>query len=95
MMRVIGDVCPDAKSTKCSEGGCRVSMPKSLVTYCGEAVRDHIMENRNTTPKMFDCIITDSREDKMSAVELKHRKGGTGVLKGKRKAGRIEDIREE
>lgn len=95
MIRMIGDVCPDAKSTKCSEGGCQVSMPKSLVTYCGESVRDHIMKNEKTTPKMFDCIITDSRGDTISAVELKFRKGSTGVLKGKRKAGRIDDVREK
>lgn len=94
-MRMIGDVCPDAKLTKCSEGGCQVSIPKSLVTYCGENVRDHIMEKEKTTLKMFDCIITDCREEKISAVELKHRKGGTGVLKGKGKAGRIEDVREQ
>ena len=94
-MSMIGDVCPDAKLTKCSEGGCQVSMPKSLVTYCGEVVRDQIMEKGKTTLKMFDCIITDSCEDKISAVELKYRKGRTGVLKGKGKAGRIEDVREK
>ena len=95
MMDTIGDVCLDAKSTKCSEGGCRVALEKSFVTYCGEVVRDQMMKKGKTTLKMFDCIITDSDEGRISAVELKYRKGYTGVLKGKRKAGNIDDIREK
>lgn len=95
MMGTIGDVCLDAKSTKCSEGGCRVALEKSFVTYCGEVVRDQMMEKGKTTLKMFDCIITDSNEGRISAVELKHKKGHAGVLKGKGKAGSIDDVREK
>ena len=91
----IGDIYPAAKSIKCSEEGCKVCLEKSFVVYCGEIIRDHIMEKRKATLKMFDCIIIDSREIKVSAVELKHRKGRGGVLKGKRKAGRIDDVREQ
>ena len=94
-MNTIGDVCPNAKSTKCSEEGCKVYLKKSFVTYCGEAVRDHMMEKGKPTQKMFDCIITDSRGNRISAVELKHKKGREGVLKGKGKAGSIDDVREK
>lgn len=94
-MSMLGDVCPNAKSTKCSEGGCQVTLTKSFVTYCGEVVRDQVMEKGKTTLKMFDCIITDSNEGRISAVELKHRKGHAGVLKGRGKAGSIDDVREK
>ena len=94
-MGMIRDVCSDAKSNKCSEEGCKISLEKSFATYCGEIVRDQMMEKGKPTPKMFDCIITDSREGRISAVELKHKKGHAGVLKGKGKAGHIDDIREK
>lgn len=94
-MKTIGEICPDAESSKCSEEGCKVSLEKSCVVYCGEIIRDHIMEKRRATLKMFDCIIIDSSEIRVSAVELKHRKGRGGVLKGKGKAGRIDDVREK
>ena len=94
-MKTIGDVCPDAKSSKCSGEGCKVQLEKSFVVYCGEIVRDHIIEKKETTLKMFDCIIIDSGGSKMSAVELKHRKGGTGVLKGKGKAGNVDAVRKQ
>ena len=72
-----------------------MALKKSFVTYCGEVVRDQMMEKGKTTLKMFDCIITDSNEGRISAVELKHRKGHAGVLKGKGKAGNIDDVREK
>ena len=72
-----------------------MALEKSFVTYCGEVVRDQMMEKGKTTLKMFDCIITDSNEGRISAVELKYRKGYEGVLKGKGKAGNIGDIREK
>ena len=94
-MKTIGDVCPDAKSSICSEKGCRVFLEESFAVYCGEVVRDYIMKKRGTTLKMFDCIIIDPAENRISAVELKRRKGSTGVLKGKRMAGRIDDVRQQ
>lgn len=46
MMKTIEDVCPDTKSSKCSEEGCKVNLEKLFVVYCGEIVRDHIIEKK-------------------------------------------------
>ena len=72
-MATIMDMYPDVKLKKCGEGGCGVKLEKSFAVYCGEKLRDLIMEKNKSTQKMFDCVIADSSESKISAVELKNR----------------------
>ena len=83
----------DARQDGCSEEGCSVTLGETFVSYCGESLRNKIMDNQTPTKKMCDCIITNFEEDKISLVELKYREGSKKAFKGQRKAGRVEDVR--
>ena len=95
MTDALRDVYSNIKSNHCRDGKCYVKLQKSFTVYCGEKLRDRIMGNSATPVKMCDCIIVDSSEDRMSAVELKFRRGSKGIFEGKRKAGHIDDVREQ
>lgn len=92
-MATIMDMYPDVKLKKCGEGGCGVKLEKSFAVYCGEKLRDLIMEKNKSTQKMFDCVIADSSESKISAVELKNIKMKRGPLAGGIGASNIDHIR--
>lgn len=95
MTDTLRDVYSSIESNRCRDGKCHVKLQKSFTVYCGEKLRDRVMGNNATPMKMCDCIIADSSEGCMSVVELKFRRGSKGIFKGKRKAGRIDDVREQ
>lgn len=92
-MVTIKDIYSYAKINKCGNKKCHVHPENSLIVYCGEMLRDQIMEKGKPTIKMCDCIITDPREEKISVVELKNRRGFKGALEGKGKAGHVGPVR--
>ena len=92
-MHTVKDVYSYARMDKCAEGGCRVVLENSLSVYCGEILRNRIMDKGKPPMKMCDCIVIDSREEKISIIELKARRGKKKALEGLGKAGDIDCVR--
>lgn len=62
-------------SNNCSENKCRVRLDGSLVSYCGEKLRDRVRGPNYASPSpICDCFITGP-SDHISLVELKHYRG--------------------
>ncbi len=62
-------------SNKCSENKCCVILDNSLLSYCGEKLRDSVQGfNRASPSPVCDCFIS-SPNDCISIVELKHYSG--------------------
>jgi hypothetical protein len=62
-------------SNNCSENKCRVKLDNSLVSYCGEELRDYVQKHDRASPSTIcDCFIIGS-PDYVSLVELKYYKG--------------------
>lgn len=93
-MATIKDTWPDVELEKCGKEGCNVKLEKSFSIYCGEKLMDRIMEKNKSVRKMFDCVIADSGESKISAVALKNIKTKRGrPLAGGVGAGSIDHVR--
>lgn len=92
-MTTIKDIYSYAGMDKCAEKKCRAGLENSFNVYCGEMLRNNIMEKGKPTMRMCDCIITDSLEEKISLVELKAKRGHKKILEGRGKAGDINHTR--
>ena len=75
MTETMRDTYSEFASDNCAWTGdsgheCAVVLPPSFSVLCAEGVRDKVYPP-GSRPRMCDCIILDSMEEKISLVELK------------------------
>lgn len=68
-------------SNRCSENKCCVRLDSSLISYCGEKLRDSVQGSHRASPSpVCDCFVSNPN-DYISLVELKHHSGRNKCVK--------------